>query len=137
MHSSNLLVHVSKNSNMPCDTPLLKEFIITTFAIDVSHLSGGIFKKINSYRNNISHRKNNFPMGYLEFLTNLYPSRVQKSHPRNDIIMRHSVNYSLCCMQISQFLFVFDNCSGVLYFFFHLIWIFNIIMFVYWCAFSV
>lgn len=50
MHSSNLLVHVSKNSNMPCDTPLLKEFIITTFAIDVSHLSGGIFKKINSYR---------------------------------------------------------------------------------------
>lgn len=118
---------------MPCDTPLLKEFIITTFAIDVSHLSGGIFKKINSYR------KLYFSFSYRIFGIS-YESvsfAGAKKPQKNDIIMRHSVNYSLYCMRISQFLFVFDNCSGVLYFFSHLIWIFNMIMFVYWCAFSV
>lgn len=137
MHSSNLLVHVSKNSNMPCDTPLLKEFIITTFAIDVSHLSGGIFKKINSYRKNISHRKNNFPMGYLEFLTNLYPSRVQKSHKRMTLLCGTVLIILCAACEFRNFYLYLIIVQVFCIFFFHLIWIFNIIMFVYWCAFSV
>lgn len=35
-------VHVSKNSNIPYDRPLLNEFI-TSFDIGVSHLAGEVF----------------------------------------------------------------------------------------------
>lgn len=43
-------VHVSKNSNIPYDRPLLNEFI-TTFVIDVPHPSGVMFTfKKNAHR---------------------------------------------------------------------------------------
>lgn len=70
--------------------PFLKK-IITTFIIDVSHLSGEIFSTIEILTQNLSfsHRKKYFDgIAYLEFSTakrifywNLYPGRVWKKTP--------------------------------------------------------
>lgn len=64
-------VHVPKNSNNHMIEPFLKKFI-TTFIIDVSHLSGEIFSTIEIRTQNLSfsHRKKYFDgIAYLEFST--------------------------------------------------------------------
>lgn len=70
--------------------PFFKKFI-TTFIIDVSHLSGEIFSTIEILTQNLSfsHRNKYFDgIAYLEFSTakmisywNLYPDRVWKKTP--------------------------------------------------------
>lgn len=64
-------VNVSENSNLTYDIPFLKEFI-NTFATDVSQLSGQIFTLKEKFI--LSHRKNNFPIEYLEFHTGIKTS---------------------------------------------------------------
>lgn len=69
LHQSKM--HVSENS-MSYDRPLLNGFI-TTFVINVSHLSGEIitFEKLIPTEKYFFLRKNNFPLRYLEFPTRI------------------------------------------------------------------